>query len=242
MSGNHDERAAARKDADLMVTELMSLYGVLEEMATLWRRAGLFGPEPSSGSPVNLQQAARGLADTVTVLPDADCGQHQALAFSAVTQLTALEDNAALAAAATGGRHPGHTAMWAAIQGRLHQAGRHLWNLICHLAETAETALTEDVTPRRDAPTMGGRPPRPPAVDSGEARRALAMQHDAIDALPEPDLRRLLALIGGMDPAALQRAAAAYTEMFCTVAEMQASVAALRPVALAAPGNRPQDS
>jgi hypothetical protein len=89
---------------------------------------------------------------------------------------------------------------------------------------------------------MRGRPrPQPPAVDSGEARQALAMQRDAIGALPEVDLRRLLGLIGGMDPAALQRAAAAYTEMFCAVAEMQGSVAALRPVALAAPCNYPQD-
>lgn len=243
MSGSHDERAAARKDADLMVTDLMSVSGVLEEVATLWRRAGLFGQEAPSGSLGNLRRAARGLADTVRALPDADCGQHQALAFSAVTQLAALENNAALAAAATGDRHPGDAAMWAAIQGRLHQAGKHLWSLISHLAETGETPLTEDVTARRDAPMMRGRPPRPqpPAAESGEARQALAMQRDAINALPEVDLRRLLDLIGGMDPAALQRAAATYTEMFCAVAEMQASVAALRPVALAAPCNYPQD-
>jgi hypothetical protein len=63
------------------------------------------------------------------------------------------------------------------------------------------------------------------------------MQSTAIDALPEAELRRLLKLIGGMDPAALQRAAATYTEMFYGAAEMQASVAALRPVALAGPGN-----
>jgi hypothetical protein len=33
------------------------------------------------------------------------------------------------------------------------------------------------------------------------------------------------------DPAALQRAAAACTEMFCAVASLKASVAALQPVA-----------
>jgi hypothetical protein len=38
-------------------------------------------------------------------------------------------------------------------------------------------------------------------------------------------------LIGGTDPAALQRAAATYTEMFCAVADLKASVAALQPVA-----------
>ena len=68
------------------------------------------------------------------------------------------------------------------------------------------------------------------------------MQREAIGALPEAELRRLLHLIGGMDPAALQRAAASYTEMFCAVAEMKASVAALRPVALAAPCNHLPDS
>jgi hypothetical protein len=234
MGGSHDERAAARKDADLMVTDLMSVSGVLEEAATFRRRAGLFGQETPSGSLGNLPGAARGLADTVRALPDADRGQHQALAFSAVTQLAALENKAALAAAATGDRHPGDAAMWAAIQGRLHQGGKHLWSLISHLAESGETPSTEDVTARRDAPMTRGRP-QPPAADSGEARRALAMQRDAIGALPEADLRRLLGLIGGMDPAALQRAAAAYTEMFCAVAEMQASVATLRPVALGGP-------
>jgi len=243
MSGSHDERAAARKDADLMVTDLMSVSGVLEEVATLWRRAGLLRQEAPSGSLGNLREAARGLADTVRALRDADRGQHQALAFSAVTQLGALQNKAALAAAATGDHHPGDTAMWAAIQRRLHQAGKHLWSLISHLAETGETSLTGNVTARRDEPIRRGRPPRPqpPAVDAGEARQALATQRHAIDALPEVDLRRLLDLIGGMDPAALQRAAATYTEMFCAVAEMQASVATLQPVALAAPGNYPLD-
>ena len=74
---------------------------------------------------------------------------------------------------------------------------------------------------------------RAPAADSGQARRALAVQCEAIDALPEAELRRLLKLIGGADPAALQRAAAAYTETFCAVPHAAASVAALRPVALA---------
>ena len=73
-----------------------------------------------------------------------------------------------------------------------------------------------------------------------ESRQALAIQRAAIDALPEGELRRLLVLISGMDPAALQRAAAIYTETFCAVAEMKSSVAALRPVALAMPGNYPQ--
>jgi hypothetical protein len=91
---------------------------------------------------------------------------------------------------------------------------------------------------------MRRRPPRthPPAVDSEEARRALAIQRKAIDALPEAELRQLLILIGGMDPAALQRAAATYTEMFCAADDMRASVAALRPVTLTVPSDYLQDS
>jgi hypothetical protein len=70
----------------------------------------------------------------------------------------------------------------------------------------------------------------------------MAVQNKAIDALPEAVLRQLLKLIGGMDPEALQRAAATYVEMFSAAAEMKASVAVLRPVALATPRNNPQDS
>lgn len=77
--------------------------------------------------------------------------------------------------------------------------------------------------------------PQPLAAESGEAQRALAIQDKAIDELPETELRRLLKLIGGTDPAALQRAAAAYTEMFCAVADLKASVAALQPVAAGVP-------
>ena len=83
--------------------------------------------------------------------------------------------------------------------------------------------------------------PQPAAEETGDARQALVLQDKAIDALPETELRRLLKLIGGMDPAALQRAAAAYTEMFCTVADMEASVAVLQPVAVAAPCDYPLD-
>jgi hypothetical protein len=83
--------------------------------------------------------------------------------------------------------------------------------------------------------------PQPAAAETSNAQGALAMQNTAIDALPEAELRRLLQLIGGMDPAALQRAAAAYTEMFCAAAGMEANVAALRPVAMAGPSDHPHD-
>jgi hypothetical protein len=74
-----------------------------------------------------------------------------------------------------------------------------------------------------------------------EAWQALAEQRAAIDALPEAELRRLLVLIGGMDPEALQRAAATYAETFSAVAEMKGYVAALRPLARAVPCDDLQD-
>lgn len=240
MSGSHDHRAAAREDADLMVTDLARVSGMLEEAATLWRRAELYGQQSSPRSPGNLQDAARRLAEDARALPEADSEQHPALAFSAVAQLAALESNAALTAAVTGGTHLPDAGMCAAIQGGLDQVRQELWSLISNLARIGETSLTAD----RDTPATRGRQarPGPPAAGPGEWQGALAVQRTAIDALPELELRRLLCLIGGMDPAALHRAAAAYTETFGGVAQMKASVAALRPVALAVPCTGLQDA
>jgi hypothetical protein len=104
--------------------------------------------------------------------------------------------------------------------------------LISCLVRIGDTGPTEDEAATRDA-SARNRPPSPdPPAGSGDWQQALAMQRTAIDALPETEVRRLLSLVGGMDPAALQRAAAAYTDTFCAVAEMKDSVAALRPVAL----------
>ena len=169
------------------------------------------------------------------LLPDADSREHPALAFAAVAQLAALENNAARAAAITADCHLGDAGIWAAVEGALLQAGKQLWSLITRLAEIGEPGPAEGPTAAWKAVTTWADPPTVPAADSRESRQALAIQRAAIDALPEGELRRLLVLIGGMDPAALQRAAAIYTETFCAVAEMESSVAALRPVALACP-------
>ena len=104
-----------------------------------------------------------------------------------------------------------------------------------------ETCPAGNLAAARNAVTAAGGPPSLPAAGAGESRQALAIQRAAIDALPEAELRLLLSMIGGMDPAAPQRAAALYTETFCAVAEMSSSVAALEPVALARPGNGPHD-
>ena len=235
MSGSYDQRAVARQAADLVATDLGRVCGLLEEAATLWRRAQLYGQQSSPIAPGSLQDAARSLADALRLLPDADSREHPALAFAAVGQLAALENNAARAAAMTADCHLGDAGIWAAVEGALLQVAKQLWNLITRLAEIGEPCPAEGPTAAWKAVTAWAGPPAMPAADSGESRQALAIQRAAIDALPEDELRRLLVLIGGMDPAALQRAAAIYTETFCAVAEMKSSVAALRPVALAWP-------
>jgi hypothetical protein len=152
MSGSYDRRAAARLAADLTATDLQRVSGLLEEVATLWRRAQLYGQQSSPIAPRSLQDAARNLADTLRVFPDADSDQHPALAFSAVTQLAALESNAALSAAATvtGGSDFGD-GIWAAIQGALLQVRNQLWSLISCLVRIGDAPVTEDLVAGRNS-------------------------------------------------------------------------------------------
>jgi hypothetical protein len=249
VSASYDQRAAARTAADLLATDLNRLSGLLEEVATVWRRAELYGQQPGSIAPSSLQSAARGLADALRLLPDADSEQHPALAFSAVTQLAVLESDAARSATVTGALHLGDAEMWATIQRALAQARSQLWNLISCLARMGGRRPAEDMTGREGAPSLKWPPWPAPPGGFGDWQQVLAMQRAVIDALPEIEVRRLLVLIGGVDPAALQRAAAAYTDMFDAVPGMEGSVTALRPVVLAAPchygggpGSGPPDS
>jgi hypothetical protein len=238
VSKSYDQRAAARTAAGLLAADLNRVSGVLEEVATVWRRAGLYGQQPASMAPRSLQHAAGDLADTVRLLPEADYEQHPVLAFSAVTQLAVLESDAARSARVTGDLHLGDAEMWAGIQYALAQARSQLWKLISCLARIGDRRPAEDMTATGDAPARKRSPGPDPPAGRGDWQRALAIQRAAIDALPETEVRRLLVLIGGMEPAALQRAAEAYTDTFCAVAELKGSVAALRPVA-APTGMRP---
>ena len=235
MSESYDQRAAARTAAGLLAADLNRVSGMLAEVATVWRRAELYGQQPASIAPRSLQNAAGGLADALRLLPEADSEQHPVLAFSAVTQLADLESDAARSARVTTDLHLGDAEMWVMIQRALAQARNQLWKLISCLARIGDRRLAEDLTGKGDAPARKRSPWPDPPAGRGDWQQALAIQRTAIDALPETEVRRLLGLIGGMDPAALQRAAAAYTDTFCAVAEMQGSVAALRRVALAAP-------
>jgi hypothetical protein len=235
VSESYDQRAAARTAADLLAADLNRVSGVLEEVATVWRRAELYGQQPASIAPRSLQNAAGGLANTLRFLPEADYEQHPVLAFSAVTQLAVLESDAARSAGVTSELHLGDAEMWTTIQRALAQARNQLWKLISCLARIGDKRPAEDMTAKGDAPARKRSRGSDPPAGRGDWQQVLAIQRTAIDALPETEVRRLLGLIGGMEPAALQRAAAAYTDTFCAVAEMRSSVAALRPVALDAP-------
>jgi hypothetical protein len=235
VSENCDQRAAVRTAVGRVVADLYRVSGVLEEAATVWRRAGIYGRRPGFITPGSLRGAAGDVADALLLLAAADPGQQPALAFSAVAQLAVLASDVARCASAAGDPRPGDAEMWATVQRALAPARNQLWKLASSLARAGDRHPAEDVTAAsaRPARTL---PPRPgPPADRRAWQQALTMQRAAIDALPETEVRRLLGLIGGMEPAALQRAAAAYTDIFCAVAEMKGSVAALRPIALAAP-------
>jgi hypothetical protein len=249
VSENYDQQAAARTAAGLVAADLNRVSGMLEEVAAVWRRAEIYEQQPGLMTPSSLQSSAGGLADALRLLPEADPEQQPALACSAVTQLAVLESDATRSARAAGDFRLGDAGLWAMIQRDLAQARNQLWRLVSRLARIGDSRPAEDMTATGDAPARKP-PPRPgPPADRGAWQQALTMQRTAIDALPETEMRRLLGLIGGMEPAALQRAAAAYTDIFCAVAEMKGSVAALRPIALAAPyqcggepGRRPRVS
>ena len=107
-----------------MATDLSRVSGLLEEVATVWRRARLYGQQSSPIAPGSLQHAARSLADDLRLLPDADCKEHPALAFAAVAQLAALETNATRSAAITADCDLGDAGIWAAVEGVLLRAGQ----------------------------------------------------------------------------------------------------------------------
>jgi hypothetical protein len=222
VSENYDQRAAVRTAAGLVVADLNRVSGALEEVATVWRRAGIYRHRPGFITPGSLQGAAGGLADALRLLRAADPGQQPGLAFSAAAQLAVLASDVTRSASAAGDLRLGDAELWATVQHALAQGGNQLCKLISCLARIEGRRPAEDTT------VAGGAPAR-------TWQQALRVQRAAIDALPETEVRRLLGLIGGMEPAALQRAAAAYTDIFCAVAEMKASVTALRPIALASP-------
>jgi hypothetical protein len=103
MSDRGDRLSAARQDLDLLVGDLSTVRGQLEEFATMWRRqcsARNSWLDMPHAFPQGLREMADGLAGTLGALVEAGLDQDPDLALSAVAQLSALE--AGLAAAIAG--------------------------------------------------------------------------------------------------------------------------------------------
>jgi hypothetical protein len=103
MSDRHDRLSAARQDLDLLVGDLSTVCGQLEEFATMWRRqchARNSWLDMPHAFPQGLRSAAGQLTGTLRALVEAGPDQDPDLAFSAAAELSALD--AALAAAVAG--------------------------------------------------------------------------------------------------------------------------------------------
>lgn len=150
MTDRYDRLQAAREDLDILVGDLGSLSGQLEELATTVRRAGLAGmPELLPSFHTRITDAPGRLAATLHALVDAGADQSPSLAFSAVAQLAALEsDVCAVAAAATPGdrfRAEDDAGIGEMIKGTLHGIRMRLWSLISHLVKIREWSLTSQL-------------------------------------------------------------------------------------------------
>lgn len=147
MTDSYDRLEAARADLAILLSDLSSLSGQLEELATAVRRAGLPGmPGMQPGFHARLTGASQRLAATLNALVEAGADQPPSLAFSAVAQLSALEhDISAIAAAAIPAdrfRPEDDAGMGQVLTATLQRVRMRLWSLISHLAKIKEWSLT----------------------------------------------------------------------------------------------------
>jgi hypothetical protein len=146
--GDRDDRlSAARHDLDLLVGDLSTVRGQLEEFATMWRRqcaARHSWLDMPHAFPQGLRERADGLAGTLRALVEACLDQDPGLARSAVAQLAALEadltaaiagasrgQTAAATADACGSTPPGA----AAIRATMSRIRTRQQSLIAHLVK-----------------------------------------------------------------------------------------------------------
>jgi hypothetical protein len=152
MSDRHDRLSAAQQDLDLLAGDLSTVCGQLEEFATMWRRqchARNSWRDMPHAFPRDLQGAAGRLAGTLRALVAAGPDQGPDLAFSAVTQLSALDAGLAaavagasrgLAAPAVTGDACGNTQpRAAAARATMSRARTRQQCLIAHLVKDQET-------------------------------------------------------------------------------------------------------
>jgi hypothetical protein len=103
MGDRRDRLSAAQRDLELLVGDLSTVCGQLEEFATMWRRqchARNSWRDMPPAFPQELREAAYGLTGTLRAFVEAGPDQGPDLVLGAVAQLSALE--AGLAAAVAG--------------------------------------------------------------------------------------------------------------------------------------------
>jgi hypothetical protein len=155
MGDSYDRLAAARQDLRLLVGDLNSVSGELEELATMWRRqcrAANSWLDHPPGFPQDLRDAAGRLISTVQALAEAGPGETSELASSAVAQLSALDSDIAAAAAIMSSSGPASDApaagagvgaqAWATVSRTLSDAEMRLRSLISHLLKIRECSLS----------------------------------------------------------------------------------------------------
>jgi hypothetical protein len=137
MIDHHDPLPAVRQDLDLLLGDLSTVSGQLEELATMWRRqcqAGNSWPDMPHAFPHGLRDAADQLAGTLRALTGAGPDQTPDLASSAAAQLSALDAGiAAVTRYADGSAQP----CAAAIRATMSRAATQQQNLLAHLVKTA---------------------------------------------------------------------------------------------------------
>jgi hypothetical protein len=141
MGDRGDRLLAARQELDLLVGDLSTVCGQLEEFATMWRRqcnARNSWLDMPHAFPQGLREVADGLAGTLRALVEAGLDQDPDLALSAVAQLSALE--AGLAAAVAGDACGSTQPRAAAIHATMSRVRTRQRSLIAHLVKGQGTA------------------------------------------------------------------------------------------------------
>lgn len=139
MDDRYDQRPDRRQDLHLVLGDLSTLSGQLEELATMWRRqcrAANSWPDMPHAFPQGPRGAADRLAGTLRDLAGAGPSQAQHLTSSAAAQLSALDADIAAALARSSGGSAQPCA--AAIRATMSRVTALQHSLLADLAKVGE--------------------------------------------------------------------------------------------------------
>ena len=139
-------RQLLASDQQLLASDLNCVSGTLREVATVWRRAKKSRARLPLLLPLQLDDAARGLAATTAMLAGGGPCHHLDQWCRAAERLSALRAEIAAARAQTcgAGRPPlGDAELWTAIDAAMQRAGRRLLSLIVQEAPAVDWAAGE---------------------------------------------------------------------------------------------------